>query len=117
VNGPWRAFGYWFVSSLLLDEWSLAQRRVRGEIGISFVGSGKLTEPWAGHAAGASYLVLRVDCSLERQRAQEMLADIAGISDLMWERGWTGRRLRDGSVVTDLKIFPGQRPSPVGSPS
>jgi hypothetical protein len=94
--------------------WSEVQRRVRGEIGLRFMGAGRLAEPWGGHPVGAPYLLLRADCSLERRRAHDLLGDIAGVTDLHWAHGWTGRRLSSGDVVAELRIFPGQTPSPVG---
>jgi hypothetical protein len=84
---------------------------------MEFVGSGRLAEAWGGHPAGEPFLVLRTRCSLERQRARDLLSDLAGVTELMWENGWGGLHLPDGSVVTDLRLFPGQTPSPVGSPS
>jgi hypothetical protein len=92
--------------------WSEAQRRLAGEPGISIVGSGRLDEEWAGHPAEAPYLIVRADCSLERQRAHEILGDIAGVPEKVWRHGWMGNRLPDGDVVTDLRIFPGQTPVP-----
>jgi hypothetical protein len=99
----------------LVRAWSGVQRRLAREPGLSFVASGRLAEAWAGHPAGAPYLVLRADCSLERCRARDLLGDIAGVTDLMWEQGWAGQQLPDGNSVTDLRIFPGQTPSPLGS--
>jgi hypothetical protein len=89
----------------------MAQRRLAHEPGLSFVSSGRLAKAWGGHPAGAPYLVLRADCSLECSRARDLLGDIAGVTDLMWEHGWVGHRLPDGNVVTELRIFPGQKPS------
>ena len=99
----------------LIYAWNAAQRRLVYEPGLSWVMSGRLGEAWGGHSVGAPYLVLRADCSLERRRARALLGDIAGVTDLMWEHGWVGRRLPNGSVVTELRIFPGQQPTPVGS--
>ena len=95
--------------------WGLAQRRVAHELGLRLVANGRLSEAWGGHRAGAPYLVLRADSSLERHRAWDLLGDIAGITDLMWAHGWTSQRLPSGRIVTDLKIFPGQTPSPLGA--
>jgi hypothetical protein len=97
--------------------WSEAQRRLRGQLGLTVLGSGRLGRNWAGHPTGAPYLVIRAETSLDRCHARSLLRDIAGVSDLMWAHGWSPRRLAGGLVVTDLKIFPGQQPLPVGIPS
>jgi hypothetical protein len=94
--------------------WNAVQRRIAREPGLSVVSSGRLAQDYAGHSIGAPYLVIRADCSLERLRASELLHDLAGVTELMWERGWTAQSLPGRGVATDLRIFPGQRPSPLG---
>jgi hypothetical protein len=82
---------------------------LRRFVGLDVAGEGILEEPWAGHASGAHYLVIRAESGMERQLARDALGDLAGLTDLAWEHGWTGRRLGDGQVVTELKIFPADR--------
>lgn len=95
----------------------LVEQRVARLVGVSVVDHGVLAEPYGGHPLGTTYVVIRADCELERELARRELAELAGVPDLAWEHGWRARRLRNGDVVTELRIFPGARRSSASASS
>jgi hypothetical protein len=84
---------------------SMLQRKVEERLvgihGVRIVGSGTLEEDDFDHCAGTPYVAIAAHSVQSADFAEAALADIGGIPETRWARGWDKR-----SGELTLSLFP-----------